>query len=92
MKVFGSLNVPQAIEFISYESQYREQVLDVIRRGFFLHETVSIGSEINTNVDAQKDLEGLCDDVLQRGAVSIIARDVEANTIVGVALNVIQVC
>lgn len=91
MKVFGSIDIPRKIEFLSYSPQYHEQVLDVIRKSFFQCETVSVGSEINKNVEAQKDLEILCDDVLKRSGVSVIARDVESDLIVGASLNVIQV-
>lgn len=91
MKVWGSIDAPNKIEFISYSPEYYHQVLEVIRKSFFAYETVSIGSGIDKNLEAQKDLELLCDDVLKRSGVSLIARDVEKNLIVGVALNVIQV-
>jgi hypothetical protein len=91
MKVWGSIEVPTKIEFISYSPKYYDQVLEVIRKSFFLYETVSIASEIDKNIEGQKDLELLCDDVLKKSGVSIIARDVEKDKIVGVALNVIQV-
>lgn len=91
MKVWGSIEIPNRIEFISYSPKYYEQVLNVIRKSFFIYETVSVASEIDKNIEAQKDLELLCDDVLKRSGVSIIARDVEKDEIVGVALNVIQV-
>lgn len=91
MKVWGSIEVPQKIEFISYSPEYRDQVLNVIRKSFFQFETVSVGSGINKNVEAQKDLELLCDDVLKRSGVSLIAREIENDKIVGAALNVVQV-
>lgn len=91
MTLWGTLKTPQKIEFISYLPKYREQVLDVIRKAFFMCETVSIASEIDKSVEAQKDLERLCDDVLKKSGVSIIARDVEKDLIVGAALNVLQV-
>lgn len=89
--LFGSSEVPQKIEFISYSPEYREQTLDVIKNSFFKFETVSVASEINTNPAGQDDLIKLCEDALQRSNVSIIARDLEKNLIVGAALNVIQV-
>lgn len=89
--LFGSSEVPQKIEFISYSPEYREQTLDVIKNSFFKFETVSVASEINTNPAGQDDLIKLCEDALQRSNVSIIARDVEKNLIIGAALNVIQV-
>jgi hypothetical protein len=91
MKVWGSIEAPNKIEFISYSPEFHDQVLEVIRKAFFAYETVAVASGIDKNVEAQKDLEQLCDDVLKRSGVSLIARDVEKNLIVGVALNVIQV-
>lgn len=91
MKVFGSIYIPQKIEFISYSPEYLEGVLEVLRKSFFQYESVCIGSEINKTIDAQKDLEMLCKDVLRKSGVSVIARDVESDKIVGVCLNVVQV-
>lgn len=91
MKIWGSLEVPQKIEFISYSPEYRDQVMNVMRKSFFQYETVSVGSEIDKNIEAQNDLELLCDDALKRSGVSIVARDVEKDLIVGVTINVIQV-
>lgn len=91
MKCWGTIEIPQKIEFISYSPEYHDQVLEVIRQSFFRYETVSVGSEIDKNLDAQKDLELLCIDVLKKSGVSLIARDVEKNLVVGAALNVLQV-
>lgn len=91
MKCWGTIEVPQKIEFTSYSPEYHDQVLEVIRKSFFRYETVSVGSEIDKNLDAQKDLELLCIDVLKKSGVSLIARDVEKNLVVGAALNVLQV-
>ena len=63
----------------------------MIRKSFFQYEAVSIGSEINKSIEGQKELEMLCSDVLNRGGVSLIARDVLKDLIVGVSFNVIQV-
>lgn len=49
-----------------------------------------IGCEITSNVEPQKELELLYIDILERD-ISIIARDVENDKIVGVVLNIIQV-
>lgn len=89
--LFGCSEVPQKIEFINFSPEYREQTLDVIRKSFFQFETVSVASEININPSGQEDLIKLCEDVLQRSNVSIIARDIENDLIVGAALNVVQV-
>lgn len=79
------------IEFLAYSSHYRDQTIEVMRKSFFQYETVSVGSEINIDENAQRDLEKLCDDALQKSDVSFVARDVERNKIVGVVINVIQV-
>lgn len=63
----------------------------MIRKSFFQYETVSIGTEINKSLEGQKELEMLCSDVLNRGGVSMIARDVLKDLIVGVSFNIIQV-
>jgi hypothetical protein len=89
--IFGFSEIPQKIEFISFSPEYREQTLDVIRKGFFLHETVAVASEIDKNIEGQNDLLKLCEDVLNKSNVTIIARDVEKDLIVGASLNVIQV-
>lgn len=89
--LFGSSQIPQKIEYICCSQDYHEQALEVIKKSFFLYETVSVGSEIDKNLAAQKDLLKLCQDVLVKSNVSIIARDVDKDLIVGVSLNVIQV-
>lgn len=88
-KIVSSLNTK--IEFLPYSSKYYQQTIEVIRQSFFQYETVSVASEININLEAQKDLEGLCVDALNKSDVSVVARDVEKDKIVGVAINVIQV-
>lgn len=92
--MFGQIfskDLNKTIELIPYTSKYYDQTIEVIRKAFFKYETVSVGSEIDHNIEAQKDLESLCDDALKKSDVSIIARDVESDKIVGVAINVIQV-
>lgn len=90
-KIWGSIEVPTKIEFLSYSPEYYEQVINVIRESFFQYETVSIASGVNKNADAQRDLEILCTDVLKRDGVSLMAREIETDKIIGVSLNVIQV-
>lgn len=79
------------IEFLNYTPEYHDEVLEVMRQSFFQFETVSVGSEINKNEEAQRDLEKLCDDALVKSNVSLVARDAVKNKIIGVAINVIQV-
>lgn len=90
MRIWGSIEEPRKIEFISYSPEYRDQVLSVLKEGYFPYETVSVGYEISKNVEAQKELEPLYTDVLEKN-LSIIAKDVESNKIVGVVLNLILV-
>lgn len=75
----------------NYTENYEEMVLNVMRKSFFLHEAVSVGSEIDKNVNAQKDLELLCLDALKTSGVTLIAIDKETGVLVGVSINVIQV-
>jgi hypothetical protein len=79
------------IEIIPYSSDLLEPTLEVIRKSFFKNETVCIANQINHNLDAQKDLEKLVVDALEKRNVSVVARDVSNNKIVGAAINVIQV-
>ncbi|KAG5679548.1 hypothetical protein PVAND_009108 [Polypedilum vanderplanki] len=90
--MLGELDVLETkIEFLPYSSKYYEEVINVIRQSFFQFETVCIGSEIDKNIEGQKDLEGLCNDALnRRNNVSIVARDVCKDKIVGVSINVLQ--
>lgn len=91
MKVWGTVEVPKKVEFISYSPQYRQETLDVIRNAFFPDETVSIASEIPGNVEAENDLLGLVDDCLTKTGVSLVARDVASGKIIAVSINLIQV-
>lgn len=92
--MYGQIHIKSLntnIEFIPYSANYYEQSIEVIRKSFFQYESVSVGSEIDKNIEAQKDLEVLCDDAFKKSDVSIIARDVKLDKIVGVCINVIQV-
>ena len=63
----------------------------VIRNSFFKYEIGCVTCEIDSSLQAMKDLEKLCEEVLRSSGVSIIAKDVNNDEIVGVALNMIQV-
>ena len=63
----------------------------VIRNSFFKYEIGCVTCEIDSSWEAKKDMEKLCEEVLRSSGVSIIARDVTNDEIVGVALNMIQV-
>lgn len=87
-----SMNVCERFQIIlNYLIRNFVIFVQVIRKSFFQYEAVSIGSEINKSLEGQRDLEMLCGDVLNRGGVSLIARDVLKDLIVGVAFNIIQV-
>ncbi|XP_052902170.1 uncharacterized protein LOC128309746 [Anopheles moucheti] len=77
------------IEILRYDDRYRDQSMEVLRKSFFLNETVCIGAEVNLTPQAQKDLEQLCLDVANAG-VSMIAKHTPTDTIVGVSFNVLQ--
>lgn len=78
------------VDIIYYDERYREASMEVLRKSFFLNEAVCIGSEVNMDPQAQKDLEQLCLDV-GRSGVSLLARHVATDRIVGVSFNVLQV-
>ncbi|XP_058454510.1 uncharacterized protein LOC131432320 [Malaya genurostris] len=77
------------IEIIFYEGNYCNQAMDVLRKSFFLNETVCIGAEVNLDSQAQQELEKLCLDVASSG-VSLLARCKSNDEIVGVSFNVLQ--
>uniref|UniRef100_A0A182QEG6 N-acetyltransferase domain-containing protein n=1 Tax=Anopheles farauti TaxID=69004 RepID=A0A182QEG6_9DIPT len=77
------------IEIVRYDDRYRDQSMEVLRKSFFLFEMVCIGSEVNLTPQAQRDLEQLCLDVANAG-VSLVARHIPTDTVVGVSFNVLQ--
>jgi len=79
-----------AIEFKSLSDETLEGALDVIRKSFFLHESVSIGVELTSEPGACKEQEELCLNAAKDG-VSVVAIDIHTNEVVGVAFNKIQV-
>lgn len=62
----------------------------VLFRSFFEHESACIGNEIPQSEQGKTDLLALSVDALRDG-VSIVAREVKTNEIVGIAINKIQV-
>lgn len=79
-----------AIEFESLTEDTLEGALDVIRRSFFVHESVSRGVALLSEPGAARELEELCLDAARDG-VSVVAIDVATGRVVGVAFNKIQV-
>jgi len=78
------------IEFQSLSDETLEGALDVIRKSFFLHESVSIGVELKSDPGACKELEELCL-IAAKDGVSVVAIDNHTNEVIGVAFNKIQV-
>ncbi|XP_011171947.2 uncharacterized protein LOC105204547 [Solenopsis invicta] len=78
------------IEFESLSDETLEGALDVIRKSFFLYESVSIGVELTSEPGASEELEELCLNAAKDG-VSVVAIDVTTNEVVGVSFNKIQV-
>lgn len=92
MKVYGSICVPQKIEFVSYSPENHDEVLELIRNAFYRYETVSVATGIYGNVEAEKEMLQFCSQFLKKPSVSIVARDVEEDKLIGVAFNMVQVC
>lgn len=86
---WGSMENGQ-IEFESLSDETLEGALDVIRKSFFLYESVSTGVELNSEPGASEELEELCLNAAKDG-VSVVAIDIATNEVVGVAFNKIQV-
>lgn len=62
----------------------------VLYKSFFLNESACIGTEVDQSEQAKTDLLALSVDALLDG-VSVVARDVFSEKIVGIAINKIQV-
>lgn len=91
MKIWNSIQVVKKIDILSYTSEYRQGVLDVMRKSFFSNEVFCKALKIPGNVDAENDLLGLVDDCLARSKVSLVAKDSDTGKIIGAAVNLIQV-
>lgn len=78
------------IEFESLTNETLEGALDVIRKSFFLYESVCIGVNLTSEPGASEELEELCLNAAKDG-VSVVAIDVHSNEVVGVCFNKIQV-
>lgn len=78
------------IEFESLSDETLEGALEVIRKGFFPHESVSVAVELISEPGASEELEELCLNAAKDG-VSVVAIDITTNEVVGVAFNKLQV-
>ncbi|XP_011707436.1 PREDICTED: uncharacterized protein LOC105462500 isoform X1 [Wasmannia auropunctata] len=86
---WGSIDNGQ-IEFESLSDETLEGALEVIRKTFFLYESVSIAVEMNSEPGACAELEELCLYAAKDG-VSVVAIDITTNEVIGVAFNKLQV-
>ena len=86
---WGSLE-DGAIEFESLTTERLEGAMEVIRQDFFTGENVCIAVKLQEEPGAAAELEQLCFNAIKDG-VSVVAIDVMAGEVVGVALNKIQV-
>ncbi|XP_012235353.1 arylalkylamine N-acetyltransferase-like 2 isoform X2 [Linepithema humile] len=78
------------IEFESLTDETLEGALDVIRKGFFPHESICTGVNLTSEPGASEELEELCLNATRDG-VSVVAIDVHSNEVVGVCFNKIQI-
>lgn len=78
------------IEFESLTDETLEGALDVIRKSFFVYESVSKAVDLNSEPGACKELEELCLNAAKDG-ISVVAIDTTSNEVVGVCFNKIQV-
>ncbi|XP_076684579.1 uncharacterized protein LOC143377315 isoform X2 [Andrena cerasifolii] len=79
-----------AIEFESLTEDTLEGALNVMRKSFFVDESVCKGVALTSEAGASSELEELCLDAAKDG-VSVVAIDVESGEVVGAAFNKIQV-
>ncbi|XP_076220970.1 uncharacterized protein LOC143174255 [Nomia melanderi] len=88
-RLWGSIE-DGAIEFESLTEDTLEGALDVIRKSFFINESVCKGVALTAELGASKELEELCLDAAKDG-VSVVATDFTTGEVIGVAFNKIQV-
>ena len=83
------------IEYIQLNAHYLDDAVDMLYRSFFLNESVCRASEIDVpnnpdSLQGRNELAELCRVTAQDG-VTVVARHVPTDKIVGVAFNKIQV-
>lgn len=88
-RVWGSTE-DRSVDFESLTNDTLEGALNVIRKSFFLYESVSRGVDLLSEPGASDELEELCLDAAKDG-VSLVAVDVNTGEVIGVAFNKIQV-
>ncbi|XP_017761672.1 PREDICTED: uncharacterized protein LOC108551849 isoform X2 [Eufriesea mexicana] len=88
-RVWGSTE-DESVDFESLTNDTLEGALNVIRKSFFVYESVSKGVDLLSEPGASEELEELCLDAAKDG-VSLVAIDVNTGEVIGVAFNKIQV-
>lgn len=78
------------IDYCMLTKEYLEGAMDVMRKSFFIYETVSIAVELPLNPQAIAELDELVLRTIKDG-VSIVAVDSGTKKVVGIALNKINV-
>ncbi|XP_070157794.1 uncharacterized protein [Polyergus mexicanus] len=78
------------IEFESLTDETLEGALNVMRKSFFVYESVSKAVDLNSEPGACEEIEELCLNAAKDG-VSVVAIDITSNEVVGVCFNKIQV-
>lgn len=88
-RVWGSTE-DRTIDFESLTNETLEGALDVMRKSFFVYESVSRGVDLLSEPGASEELENLCLDAAKDG-VSVVAVDIHSGEVIGVAFNKLQV-
>ncbi|XP_043602826.1 uncharacterized protein LOC122576498 isoform X1 [Bombus pyrosoma] len=88
-RVWGSTE-NRAIDFESLTNETLEGALNVMRKSFFVYESVSRGVDLLSEPGASEELEKLCLDAAKDG-VSVVAVDIYSGEVIGVAFNKLQV-
>ncbi|XP_018575162.1 uncharacterized protein LOC108913973 [Anoplophora glabripennis] len=78
------------IEYVSLNPEFLQGALNVLRGGFFPHESASVAVDLAKHPDAMTDLEDLSIGAAKDG-VSVVAIEKSTKKVVGVAFNKLQV-
>ncbi|XP_069685047.1 uncharacterized protein [Periplaneta americana] len=77
-------------KWVTLESKHLRAALSVMRTSFFVNETISVVVEMSQSEKSCQQFEEFLSAIAEDG-VSVVAIDTETDTVVGVALNKIQV-
>lgn len=78
------------IEFESLTDETLEGALEVLRKCFFIYESICTAVNLTSEPGASEELEELCLNAAKDG-ISVVAIDVHSNEVVGVCFNKMQV-